>query len=89
MITTGTVINMKHYSVSYGQPTNLSAPHVIVKMIHRINRRQLENKIWALEKEFSRTNKLEDPERWLILQDKLGDAYKQLMQVAKNGKNNE
>lgn len=49
--------------------------------IHRQNRQFAERNVRYLEGLFKTTSKLEDPERWLILQDKLGDAYKQLMQL--------
>jgi len=47
----------------------------------RFNRRNIEQEVLNLEKEFKNCNRMEDPGRWLQLQTQLGDAYKQLMEL--------
>lgn len=81
-MTTATVSNTKHYSLSYGQPTNLTPPHVIVNRMWRHNKLAAENSVKSLEAEFKRTSKIDNPERWLVLQAELGRAYKEVMAFA-------
>jgi len=77
-----TIINKtNHYGVCYGQPEKQRRPHVIEHMIHRHNRRNIENKVWLLEKKFRNTRKIENPERWFVLQAELGEAYRELMRL--------
>lgn len=45
----------------------------------RYRRSTIEGQISYLEKQFQNCDKIEEPGRWLYLQDELGKAYKELM----------
>ena len=49
----------------------------------RNNRRELENDIKDVERQFKYCSKVEEPGRWFTLQDELGELYKKLINSVK------
>jgi hypothetical protein len=47
----------------------------------RYRRSTIESQVKRLEKQFADCDKMEEPGRWLYLQDELGRAYKCLMEM--------